>query len=163
MRSGNQSGFLINMNKGDDFIICPNVRYVFFRHDPSITDRIFAQYDNGNQIMPEEILRRHWYSRMNDEQARKVISADAVKLNFSYNSQESHTKIRKALQQRGFKIKSYHPSFTEEELDIYYQTAPEFWEEFCSNVYFYSPEGALLKEHLRNLPNDPRYRWAFYR
>lgn len=163
MRSGNQSGYLISMNKGDDFNTYPDVRYVFFRHNSSITDRIFAQYDNGNIIMPDEILRKHWYSRMSDDDAKKVVSTDAVKLNFSYNPKESHTKIRKALQQKGFTIKSYHPCFTEEELDVYFQTAPEFWEDFCSNIYFYSPEGALLKEHLRNLPNNPRYRWAFYR
>lgn len=162
MRSGNQSGFLIKMNKGDDFNTFPDVRYVFFRHDRSVTDRIFSQFDNGNKIMPDEILRRHWYKRMNDNKTKKVISYDAVKLNYKYNTHESHNKILKSLQQKGFTIKSYHPSFTKEELDIYYKTAPEFWEEFCSNVYFYSPEGTVMKEHLRNLPNDPRYRWAFY-
>ena len=163
MRSGNQSGFLVHLNKGDDFNKYPGVRYVFFRHDSAITDRIFAQFDNGDKIMPNEILRRHWHARMNDDKAKRIISNDALKLNFANNPHESHNKIRKALQQKGFKIKSYRPCFTEEELDIYYQTAPEFWEEFCSNVYFYSPEGALMKEHLRNLPNDPRYRWAFYK
>lgn len=163
MRSGNQSGYLVHMNNGDDFNTYPDVRYVFFRHDSTITDRIFAQYDNGNKIMPDEILRRHWYARMSDDKAKKIVSTDAVKLNFENNAHESHNKIRKALQQKGFKIKSYHPRFTDEELDVYYQTAPEFWEDFCSNVYFYSPEGALMKEHLRNLPNDPRYKWAFYR
>lgn len=163
MRSGNQSGYLINMNKNEDFNIYSGVRYVFFRHDRAITDRIFAQYDEGNKIMPDEILRKHWHTRMNDEEAKKIVSIDALKLNFANNPHESHNKICKALQQKGFKIKNYHPCFTEEELDVYYQTAPEFWEEFCSNVYFYSPEGVLMKEHLRNLPNDPRYKWAFYR
>ena len=163
MRSGNQSGYLIDMNEGDDFNTFPDVRYLFFRHNQKITDRIFAQFDNGNHIMPDEILRKHWYSRMNDNKTKKIISTDAVKLNFANNPKESHTKILKALQQKGFKIKKYHPSFTKEELDVYYQTAPDFWEEFCSNIYFYSPEGTLLKEHLRNLPNDPRYKWAFYK
>lgn len=163
MRSGNQSGFLINMNKGDDFNKYPEVRYVFFRHDPAITDRIFVQFDNGNKIMPDEILRRHWHARMNNAEAKKIVSAEAVKLNFANNTHESHNKILKSLQQKGFKIKNYHPSFTEEELDTYYQTALQFWEEFCSNVYFYGPEGNLLKKHLQNLPNDPCYRWAFHR
>lgn len=163
MRSGNQSGFLVNMNKGDDFNNYSGVRYVFFRHDPAITNRIFAQFDNGDKIMPNEILRRHWHARMNDEEQKKIISTDALKLNFANNPNESHNKIKKALKQKGFKVRKYHPSFTEEELDIYYKTAPEFWEEFCSNVYFYSPEGGLMKEHLRNLPNDPRYSWAFYK
>ena len=120
-----------------------------------------GKHSSNNNVV--EILRKHWYSRMKDDQTKKVVSTDAVKLNFLNNPKESYTKIRKTLQQKGFKIKSYHPAFTEEELDVYYQTAPEFWEEFCSNVYFYSPEGVLLKEHLRNLPNNPCYRWAFYR
>lgn len=163
MRSGNQSGFLINLEKDDDFNNLPEVRYVFFRHDHAITDRIFKQYDNGNKIMPDEILRKHWYERMNNDEAKKIVSAEAVKLNFAYNTHESHNKIRKALQQKGFKVKNYHPSFTEQELDVYYQTVPQFWEEFCSNIYFYGPEGVLLKKHLQNLPNDSRYRWAFHR
>ena len=163
MRSGNQAGFLIDMDKDDNFNTFPEVRYVFFRHNPNITDRIFSQYDNGNLIMPDEILRKHWHARMNDDSAKKIISTEALKMNFTINPHESHKKITKALREKGFKIKNYLPSFTDEELDIYYQSAPDFWEEFCSNIYFYSPEGALMKEHLRNLPNDPRYRWAFYR
>lgn len=163
MRSGNQSGFLINVDKDDDFNNYPEVRYVFFRHDSVITDRIFAQFDNGDKIMPEEILRSHWHDRMNDEKAKKLISTDALKLNYADNPHESHNKIIKALQKKGFKIKNDHPSFTEEELDKYYATSSEFWDEFCSNIHFYSPEGALMKEHLINLPNDPRYKWAFVR
>ena len=163
MRSGNQSGFLINVGKDDDFNNYPEVRYVFFRHDPAITNRIFAQFDNGDRIMPEEILRTHWHERMNDETAKRLISTDALKLNFANNPHESHKKITQALQKKGFKIKNYHPSFTDDELDQYFATSLDFWDEFCSNIHFYSPEGLLMKEHLINLPNDPRYKWAFVR
>ena len=82
MRSGNQSGFLINIAKDEDFNNCPEVRYVFFRHNPTITDRIFALFDNGDRIMPEEILRSHWHRRMNDEKIKKLISTEALKLNY---------------------------------------------------------------------------------
>ena len=161
MRSGNQSGFLINIAKDEDFNNYPEVRYVFFRHNPIITDRVFAQFDNGDRIMPEEILRSHWHRRMNDEKIKKLISTEALKLNYKDNLHESHNKIIKALQNKGFKIKKYQPSFTKEELEQYYATSLKFWHEFCSNIHFYSPEGALMKEHLINLPNDPRYKWAF--
>lgn len=161
MRSGNQSGFLINIAKDEDFNNYPEVRYVFFRHNPIITDRIFAQFDNGDRIMPEEILRSHWHHRMNDEKIKKLISTEALELNYKDNPHESDIKIKKALQNKGFKIKKYQPSFTKEELEQYYATSVEFWHEFCSNIYFYSPEGALMKEHLINLPLDPRYKWAF--
>lgn len=164
MRSGNQSGFLIRLDLGRNFNVLPEVRYVFFRHDASITDRIFAESANGDKYMPQEMLRTHWYKRMNDEKARKEISPEALQLNYENNPGVSHNSIVKELQSKGFHIsKKNRPCFSEEELDMYYTGALDFWAEFCSNVYIYSPEGALLHKHLLNLPNDPRYRWAFSR
>lgn len=164
MRSGNQSGFLTQLALGENFNDRPEVRCVFFRHDQDVTNRIFAESENGDKYMPQEILRTHWYSRMHDENAKKEISLEALQLNFSHNSGVSHNSIRKLLQKKGFHISSKNKQyFTEEELNLYYTGSLNFWKEFCSNVYFYSPEGALFNKHLRNLPNDPRYRWAFYR
>ena len=164
MRSGNQSGFLIRLNPEQDFNLLPEVRYVYFRHDRQITDRIFAESENGDKYMPQEMLRTHWYSRMSDEKARKEISQEALKLNFANNKGVSHNSIVKQLQSKGFHISSKNkPCFSKEELDTYYTGALDFWKDFCSNVYFYSPEGALLHKYLENLPNDPRYRWAFYK
>ena len=164
MRSGNQSGFLTRLDPGENFNERPEVRYVFFRHDADITNRIFAESECGDKYMPQEMLRSHWYNRMRDESAKKEISMEALQLNFSRNPSVSHHSIRKALQKKGFHISSMNKQFfTEEELDFYYAGALDFWKDFCSNIYFYSPEGALLKKHLMNLPNDSRYRWAFYR
>lgn len=164
MRSGNQSGFLINLDREDDFNKLPEVRYVFFKHDREITSRIFKESMNGDKYMPQEILRTHWYNRMIDKEERMKISYEALKLNFKRNRNESHTRILKELIDKGFKIdKNSIPRFTEEELDLYYNNSEKIWKEFCSNIYFYGPEGALLKKHLLNLPNDIRYRWAFYR
>ena len=162
MRSGNQSGFLIRLDVGKNFNELPEVRYVFFRHVPNVTDRIFEESENGNKYMPQEMLRTHWHKRMNDEKALKEISLEALKLNFENNKATSHSKIRKELTGKGFHISSKNKQFfTEEELDIYYFGALDFWKEFCSNIHFYSPEGDLLHKHLINLPNDPRYSWAF--
>lgn len=164
MRSGNQSGFLIRLDDTMNFNTLPEVRYVFFRHDSSITDRIFGESKNGDKYMPQELLRTHWYRRMSDPKAMKEISLEALQLNFENNKQTSHAKIRKQLQSKGFHISNKNkPCFTSEELDLYYAGALDFWEDFCSNIHFYSPEGALLKKHLKNLPNDPRYSWAFYK
>lgn len=114
--------------------------------------------------MPQEMLRTHWYTRMSDENAKKEISTEALKLNFENNKQVSRRSILKQLRSKGFHISSKNkPNFTEEELDIYYAGALDFWKDFCSNTHIYSPEGALLHKHLENLPNDPRYRWAFYK
>lgn len=164
MRSGNQYGFLIDLEKDDDFNNLPEVRYVFFKHDPSITERIFKGSRSGDKYMPQEILRTNWHRRMNDEEARKKVSMKALKLNFKNNPDESHSKIVKKLQEKGFSISSKHtPCFTEEELNLYYTNSIKIWEDFCSDIHFYGPEGLLLKKHLHNLPNDPRYRWAFYK
>jgi hypothetical protein len=85
MRSGNQSGFLVNMEREDDFNLFPEVRYVFFRHDPDITSRIFKEAMNGDKYMPQEILRSHWHKRMMDEEEKMKISSEALKLNFKNN------------------------------------------------------------------------------
>lgn len=163
MRSGNQSGFLIRLGDKMNFNELPEVRYVFFRHDQDITNRIYADSENGNKYMPHEMLRTHWYKRMSDENAMKEISTEALKLNFENNKGVSHTSIINKLQSKGFHVSSKNkPHFTEEELCIYYTGALDFWNEFCSNIFIYSPEGALLRKHLINLPNDPRYRWAFF-
>lgn len=164
MRSGNQSGFLIHLDDKKNFNDLPEVRYVFFRHDSAITDRIFAESGNGDKYMPQEMLRTHWYKRMSNEKTRKEISTEAVKLNFKNNPSMTHSSILKELRSKGFHIsKKDTPYFTEEELNLYYTGALDFWTEFCSNIHIYSPEGALLHKHLMNLPNDPRYRWAFYK
>lgn len=164
MRSGNQSGFLIRLDDTKDFNQLPEVRYVFFRHDATITNRIFAASGNGDKYMPQEMLRTHWHQRMNDEKARKELSLEAVKLNYANNSGVSHNSIVKELRKKGFHISSKNKQcFSEEELDLYYAGALEFWNDFCSNIHIYSPEGALLHKHLQNLPDDPRYQWAFYK
>lgn len=164
MRSGNQYGFLIDLEKDDDFNSFPEVRYVFFKHNPDITERIFKDSQFGDKYMPQEILRTNWYRRMSDKEARKKVSTKALKLNFEHNPDESHSKIVKKLREKGFSISSKHtPYFTEKELDLYYTNSIKIWEDFCSDIHFYGPEGLLLKKHLHNLPNDPRYRWAFYK
>lgn len=163
MRSGNQSGFLIRLDDTKDFNQLPEVRYVFFRHDATITDRIFAASGNGDKYMPQEMLRTHWHQRMNNEKARKEISIEALELNYANNPKLSHSSIRKELQSKGYHISSKNKQcFSEEELDQYYSGALEFWNDFCSNIHIYSPEGALLHKHLLNLPDAPRYRRAFF-
>ena len=164
MRSGNQSGFLIRLDDTKDFNQLPEVRYVFFRHDATITDRIFAASGNGDKYMPQEMLRTHWHQRMNNEKARKEISIEALELNYANNPKLSHSSIRKELQSKGYHISSKNKQcFSEEELDQYYSGVLEFWNDFCSNIHIYSPEGALLHKHLLNLPDDPRYRRAFFK
>lgn len=164
MRSGNQYGFLIPLEENDDFNVFPDVHYVFFKHNSTITNRIFEESLKGDKYMPQEMLRSNWYRRMSDDATKQRVSIEALKLNYLENPQMSHTKILKDLRSKGFSIDpKYTSHFTEDELASYYNHSLEIWEEFCSNIYFHGPEGRLLKKHLHNLPNDSRYRWAFYR
>lgn len=52
MRSGAQHGFLLGMDKGVDFKTIPQVRKFYFRHDPTISDEIFKQSNNGKKYFP---------------------------------------------------------------------------------------------------------------
>ena len=136
----------------------------FFKHNSTITNRIFEESLKGDKYMPQEMLRSNWYRRMSDDATKQRVSIEALKLNYLENPQMSHTKILKDLRSKGFSIDpKYTSHFTEDELASYYNHSLEIWEEFCSNIYFHGPEGRLLKKHLHNLPNDSRYRWAFYR
>jgi hypothetical protein len=101
---------------------------------------------------------------MSDPINSKVISRAALNLNFAFNKGTSHRKIVNELRCKGFHIDpKLETKFSDEELDVYYSTALQNWEQFCEDIYFYSPEGRILKNHLLNVPNDPRYRWAFVR
>jgi hypothetical protein len=164
MRSGAQRGFLLDMSVGQNFNDFPEVRYVFFRHNSTVTDRIFNEAMGGDKYMANELLRTHWYNRMSDPINSKVISRAALNLNFAFNKGTSHRKIVNELRCKGFHIDpKLETKFSDEELDVYYSTALQNWEQFCEDIYFYSPEGRILKNHLLNVPNDPRYRWAFVR
>ena len=164
MRSGNQSGFLIDLEPEDDFNKLPEVRCIFFKHDPAITNRIFANALNGDKYMPQELLRSHWHNRMKDNDTKKKISIDAIKEFSSINTHKPLQIITEELLSKGFYISRKNtPKFTKSELDEYYATIEGFWIDFCSNIYFHGPEGMLMKKHLINLPADPRYKWAFYK
>lgn len=161
MRSGNQAGFLLKMRECDNFNNLPNVRAVFFKHDKTITDRIFSEFDDGNYIMPEELLRKVWYKRMSNPDLKNRISRSAVKEYIKEFPNQSEKGIILQLESEGITIVEESPEFTEDELSIYYSNALRNWQEFVSDIYFHSPEGIVLKRHLINLPEDKRYRWAF--
>jgi hypothetical protein len=164
MRSGAQHGYLLAMTKGLDFNNLPQVRYVFFKHDKAVTDDIFKKSGNGNLYMRKDILQRYWYEKLTDPDRKNVISHDAFLKNWEHNKQTSKRKLLKSLEENGIKVsKGYIPHFSEEDLrEYYYKNAIQDWQEFCKDVYFYSPEGRILKEHLLGLPNVHKYRKFFY-
>ena len=76
----------------------------------------------------QEYIKAGNEKRMADEKERMKISYEALKLNFANNTHESHSKILKELQMKGFKISNkYKSSFTDDELDLYYKNSERIW------------------------------------
>lgn len=163
MRSGAQHGYLLAMESGLDFNKLPQVGYVFFRHNNDITRRIYETADNGELYQAEDILQNYWYDKMSNERFKNQVSMEAVELNRKFNPKTSKTKILKYLRQEGITVyRDSIPKFSDAALKkFYYDLMPDYWNEFCKDIYFFSPEGRVLHKHLLDLPNDPRYRSYF--
>ncbi|MDE7143584.1 MAG: FRG domain-containing protein, partial [Muribaculaceae bacterium] len=63
-RSGAQHGYLFDMSKGIDFEKIGYTSAVYFRHDPTVSKRIFAESKAGLKYMPPSILDRYWREKM---------------------------------------------------------------------------------------------------
>ena len=164
MRSGAQHGFLLGMDKGVDFKTIPQVRKFYFRHDPTISDEIFKQSDNGKKYFPMDILEEVWKDKYKQRLENRIVSADAVRLNVSRNAGETFESICQKLKNRNIIVDDIHPSFVPELLDHYYKSIKEgWWEEFCSDIYFHGGDAALYKDCLMRISKRDEYRWAFER
>lgn len=163
MRSGAQHGYLLAMEKGLDFNLLPQVRYVFFKHNPTITQRIYESSRKGELYQTEDILQYYWYNKLTNKDEKQSVSMEAVELNRKHNPNTSKTKLLKRLRAEGISVnRNGIPKFSSEDLDKYYfSQISEYWDEFCKDIYFYSPEGRVLHKHLLNLPKNKRYRDYF--
>ena len=76
---------------------------------------------------------------------------------------ETEESIIKKLEERGILVdRTYKPSFSKEQLDVYYQDIKNgWWDEFCKDIYFYGSDGLHYKEELRQIENKTEYLWAF--
>lgn len=162
MRSGNQKGFLLRMNKGVNFNDLPNVRPIFFRHDEKITRRIFDQFRRGDLLHPQEALRGIWHEQMTNKEKRNSISRKAIELYLKDGNPGNKDALISELTSYGITITDRTPEFPPELIDEYYKTALDNWEDFVSDIHFHGPEGIVLKQSLRDIPSNPRYRRAFY-
>lgn len=164
MRSGAQHGFLLAMPRGLDFNNLPQVRCVYFKHNKDITNRIYKDSLEGKKYMSDDILQHHWYEKINDPVRKNEVSQDALNLNHKFNPKTSKRKLLQRLKDAGITVnRNYIPEFSQKELDeYYYSSIQNYWEDFCKDIYFHSPEGRVLKGHLFKLPQDPRYRQYFF-
>ncbi len=163
MRSGAQHGYLLAMEKGLDFNLLPQVRYIFFQHDPKITQRIYETSRNGELYQADDILQNYWYNKLMNVDEKNRVCMEAVDLNCEHNPDTSKTRIMHILREESITVhRNGIPKFSIDELDkYYYSKVNDYWETFCKDIYFFSPKGRVLHKHLLNLPNDKRYRKYF--
>lgn len=169
MRSGNQHGFLLNMDKGANFNDFPQVHKVFFRHDPNISAQIFAKLNEGATYFPSDILKIQWKRFMAQFSSDSTVSLEAVKINVRDNiiHKESVRSITSKLDSLyGIKVdQNRKPCFDADLMDRYFEDMRNGWwqDVFCRDIYFASADGAVYKDMLLHLPLDPRYSKYFSR
>ncbi len=162
MRSGSQRGFLLDMEPNIDFKRLKEVKALYFKHDPEISEEIFKNSNEGQDYFAEDLLEHAWHNRMKQRFEAKVVSKKAVEYNVSLNSGETVDSITKKLNDRGITVDDYIPHFTEEEMSVYYQSIKDgWWDRFCDDIYFQGGDGELYREEMKNIPNIKAYQKAF--
>lgn len=168
MRSGQQHGFLLNMDKGTNFNEFQEVHKVFFRHDPIISRQIYEASRNGEEYFPMDILQEAWKAKMALNVQDAFVSFDTLMLNARINAQNKETvnSLTRKLKEYGIRVdKNYSPHFDPDLLDKYFEEIKHGWwqDVFCKDIYFYGSDGIVYKDMLMDLPNRHEYRKAFYR
>lgn len=160
-RSGRQSGFLYNMQTHENFNDVARLNAFRFRHNANIAKRICESFHNGKDLFPDDILMRHWKREGRDY---NVISNRTVKMNHLWNPQMSLEEVDAEIRSAGFDIQDYKPSFTQKELDEYYDSVQNgFWMDLCKQIHIPGDNNSRMMNDLINLPKNPKYRWAFER
>lgn len=161
-RSGKQKGFLYDMRSMENFNDVAQLNAVRFRHDLTIAKRICAQFHDGKDLFPDDVLMRHW---RNVGWNSNVLSSRTIKMNHLFNPKMTLTEVDAEIRLLGFDIQDYIPSFTNEELDEYYESVENkgFWRTFCNQIHIPGDKHGNMMKELVDLPNNSKYRWAFER
>ena len=137
MRSGLQSGFLLEMAKGVDLKKdVDEVHAVYFKHNKEISKQVFKDCNNGEIFFADDLLQHAWRDRLKKRFEDKVVSKAAVLLNVSRNKEESEESITNKLSALGIKVDDFVPEFTREELKVFYSQIDKWWDEFCDDIHF---------------------------
>lgn len=157
-RSERQKGFLVYIPKDKDFHLMSRLTAVRFKHNAACSEKYYNLFNEGRDLFPDDILAMHW---KRDNKEKKRISERALLMNAIINPDEDKELNREKLLEEGYIIEDYVPCFTEKELDSYYEKMPEEWNRICDCIHIPGDKDNILKDALRNLPNDSRYSWAF--
>ena len=161
-RSGRQQGFLYNMCLNENFNDVSRVNAVMLRHNSAIATRICQKFNYGAGLFPDDILMSHWKRENRDS---NIVSCRTVLMNKIDNPNMTLAEVETEVRSLGFVIKDYRPAFSQEEMDEYYDAVwnKYYWIEFCSKIHIPGDKQGKKMKDLLNLPNNPKYRWAFVR
>lgn len=161
MRPGSQCGFLLDMDKDVDLKKLPEVTALYFKHNPVISNEIFAQSNSGKDYFADDLLLHAWNDRMKERREKKLISMKVVEYNAKMNDKSIEETIAK-LASIGVTVDDYVPSFSDEEVDMYYQEIDNgWWDAFCEDLHFCGAEDELYRQALKELPQRPEYKKYF--
>lgn len=161
MRSGAQSGFLLQMEKGVDFKKLPEVKAIYFKHDPDIAQKIYEESKQGEIYFAEDLLQHAWKDRLKERFNKRIVSYKAVELNVSRNSNETIDSIKAKLKAKNISVDDFIPEFTKEELDDFYKDIDKWWNDFCDDIHFMDTEDELYRQALKEIRYKKEYSWAF--
>lgn len=161
MRSGAQQGFLLEMEKGIDFKTLPQVKAVYFKHNPHISSQIFNQNNQGHDFFGDDLLQLAWNNQLKERYKKRVVSKMTVDYNAAFN-RETPEAIIKKLAKYHIEVDNYVPRFTDDELKLYYEAIRNgWWADFCDDIHFYGPEDELYRAEMKDIQNKPEYRSFF--
>ncbi len=162
LRSGLQSGFLLEMKKGVDLKKdVSEVHAVYFKHDKKLSKEIFEKSNCGEKYFAEDLLQHAWKDRLKKRFEDKVVSRETVLLNVSRNIGETEESITEKLATLGITVDDFKPAFTDEELKDFYLNIDKWWNDFCEDIHFHDAEDEIYRQEMKDLINDPKYKWAF--
>jgi hypothetical protein len=161
-RSGRQKGFLYDLRTDENFNEVVRLKAVRFRHNAAIAKRICESFNDGERLFPDDMLMRHWRGKYKDT---NVISNRTVLMNKLHNPRMTMDEVDAEIRSLKFEIKDYRPRFTDAEMDAYYDSVQHggMWKDFCQQIYIPGDKQGKMIDELMNLPNNPKYRWAFER
>lgn len=161
-RSGRQRGFLYNMCLNENFNDVPRLNAVMFKHNAAIATRYCKKFNYGVDLFPDDILVGHW---KRENRNTNIVSFRTVLMNKIDNPEMTLADVETEVRSLGFVINDYRPAFTKEEMDEYYDAVwnKNYWIEFCSQIHIPGDKQGKMMKDLLNLPNNPKYRWAFVR
>lgn len=161
-RSGRQRGFLYDLRPNENFNDVARVNAVLFRHNATIANRIYAEFDGEKKLFPDDILMQHWNRENKD---KNIISNRTVLMNKIDNPKMTLEEVQAEVRGLGFDIQDYVPRFTHDEIDQYYEAVKNegLWVEFCNQIHIPCDKDGKMMSALLSLPDDSRYKWAFER